>query len=92
MQAECGSKKTHAINLAKFCNFVIFARFEVVTIEIVDIECGLCHITVVNTLPSKVSQLPDKGSQTTSIGFDFRQVLDAPERKQQMLIILYKIC
>ena len=45
MQAECGSKKTHAINLAKFCNFVIFARFEVVTIEIVDIECGLCHIT-----------------------------------------------
>ena len=31
MQAKCGSKKTHAINLAKFCYFVIFARFEVVT-------------------------------------------------------------
>ena len=31
MQAKCGSKKTHAINFAKFCYFVIFARFEVVT-------------------------------------------------------------
>ena len=31
MQAKCGSKKTHAINLAKCCYFVIFARFEVVT-------------------------------------------------------------
>ena len=31
MQAKCGSKKTCAINLAKFCYFVIFARFEVVT-------------------------------------------------------------
>ena len=31
MQAKCGSKKTHVINLAKFCYFVIFARFEVVT-------------------------------------------------------------
>ena len=29
MQAKCGSKKTHAINLAKFCYFR--ARFEVVT-------------------------------------------------------------
>ena len=28
MQAKCGS---NAINLAKFCYFVIFARFEVVT-------------------------------------------------------------
>ena len=31
MQAKCGSKKTLAINFAKFCYFVIFARFEVVT-------------------------------------------------------------
>ena len=31
MQAKCGSKKTCAINLAKFCYFVIFAHFEVVT-------------------------------------------------------------
>ena len=31
MQAKCGSKKTHAINLAKLCYFVIFVRFEVVT-------------------------------------------------------------
>ena len=32
MQAMCASKRTHAINLAKFCyQFVIFARFEVVT-------------------------------------------------------------
>ena len=31
MQAKCGSKKTKTINLAKFSNFVIFARFEVVT-------------------------------------------------------------
>ena len=28
MKAKCGSKKTHAINIAKFCYFVIFARFE----------------------------------------------------------------
>ena len=33
MQPKCGSKKTHAINLAKFCYFVIFARFEVVTLS-----------------------------------------------------------
>ena len=31
MQANFGSEKTHAINLVKFCYFVIFARFEVVT-------------------------------------------------------------
>ena len=31
MQANCGSKKTHAINIATFCYFVIFARFELVT-------------------------------------------------------------
>ena len=31
IQAKCGRKKSHAINLAKFCYFVIFARFEVVT-------------------------------------------------------------
>ena len=31
MQAKCGSKKSHAINLTKFCYFVIFARFEVMT-------------------------------------------------------------
>ena len=31
MQAKYGSKKTCAINLAKFCYFVIFAHFEVVT-------------------------------------------------------------
>ena len=31
MQAKCGSKKAHAINFSKFCYFVIFARFEVVT-------------------------------------------------------------
>ena len=35
MQAKCGSKKTRAINLAKFCYFLIFARFEVVTYNIV---------------------------------------------------------
>ena len=29
MQAKYGSKKSHAINLAKFGYFVIFARFEV---------------------------------------------------------------
>ena len=30
VQTKCGSKEAHAINLAKFCYFVIFARFEVV--------------------------------------------------------------
>ena len=29
MQAKCGSKKSHAINLAKFGYFEIFVRFEV---------------------------------------------------------------
>ena len=33
MQANCGSKKTCAIDFAKFYYFVIFARFEVVTIN-----------------------------------------------------------
>ena len=31
MQAKCSSKKAHAINHAKCCYFVIFARFEAVT-------------------------------------------------------------
>ena len=31
MQAKCGSIKTRARNLAKFCDFVIFARFEEMT-------------------------------------------------------------
>ena len=35
-QAKCGSKKTHAINFAKSCYFVIFARFEVVTSQYYD--------------------------------------------------------
>ena len=31
IQAKCGKKKTHAINLAKCWYFIIFARFEAVT-------------------------------------------------------------
>ena len=31
MQVKCDSEKSHAINLEKFCHFVVFARFEAVT-------------------------------------------------------------
>ena len=58
MQAKCG-KKTRAINLAKFCYFVIFARFEVVTSS-TSKGIFLGHLRpIINNIREMTPQLPD---------------------------------
>ena len=58
MQAKCNNKKSHAINLAKFCYFVIFPSFEVVTSSVSNNSQYSTEIT---------PQLPDIDNHETRI-------------------------